>query len=85
MAEDAGAAASEASEWGSREHEERLAALGEEEERFGGGGGVGGLSFIHSLIFLPYFLISFSSDTFDERLRLDGSRVAPSSCIHRSS
>jgi len=35
VAEDAGAAASEASEWDSREREERLAALREEEERLG--------------------------------------------------
>jgi len=38
VAEDVEAGASEASEWDSREREERLAALTEEEERFGEGG-----------------------------------------------
>jgi len=36
VADDVEAAASETSEWDSREREERLAALREEEERLGG-------------------------------------------------
>jgi len=88
QAHHAGAAASEASEWDSREREERLADLREEEERLSRGEEIGGLSFIlssiHSLFFLPYFLISFVLPFIGYvrriaggRLRLDGSGVAP--------
>ena len=87
VAEDAEAAASEASEWDGREREERLAALREEEERGGGRNRRNFfiLSCIHSLFFfLPYFLISFLLPPIGYdwriaggRLRLDGSGVAP--------
>jgi len=55
---------SEALEWDSTEREERLAAV-EGGGRTARGGGIGGLSiilsFIQSLFFLSYFLISFVS------------------------
>ena len=69
MAEDVEVAASEASEWDSREREERLAALREEEEWLGGRNRRTFfiLSCIHSLFPFPIFLFPLffhSSDTF---------------------
>jgi len=79
VAEGAGATASKALEWDSREREERLAALREEEERLGWGNRwTFFYSFFYSLFIfpsLPYFRISFVSSLHRIRLEDTGRKV----------